>query len=1145
MKKERTSSVIAILLTICLMMSCSTLMASALHKHEYAFPEGTKFISNFGCSIKKTVGEQNTAKRILRDAGLTVLDQDLNDGCGALSNFIFMGYKTSESYKDAIHGIRFLHLQDNKKPDTVTQFIDGHNVEFRLVGGSKEPKLTEGLADPLDLNKGAGEGSDYIYMYISRDPIAGPPITAVNINTTEVESGWNTAGRINNPEKSSDLNANVGDKEIYLHYKSENISGPLDSTELRRVYNLSSELLENPNNYVSTRDLTTVNLSGKEILNILDGGFPKVVTQEEINIVASNISKEINNLKTYLYFNASHNGGSCETDKIVVNIGADNTIDVDVSSYKAIKGAWDFLGWSNCENDTTGSNTILNVGFNDTVYALFRKGFNADFTYLSNDGEKITESKNAVAYNSDFYGELKSPQPDLEVSYHGKTLKLEGFRNDDAIIEPTYSVGNLFLNSNIDYKFNSIYSGQVEINFLPDGAENIPESVKGDILYSVGDTIENNTVDLTISDKIPTKFGYTFKGWATSETPETLSYIPGATLRKLNKDVTLIPLWNKNYYNVKFINEDGSVLQNSDLPYLTLPIYSGETPTKDSSIAEDFTFSGWDKEISEIVNDVVYKARFNSSPRKYPVTFKNYDGTEILKTEFEFGAIPFYEGITPVKPGSSEIDYEFIGWNKEFTTIDGSQEYIAMFSEKTRLYAITFLDYDGETVLDEQYLPYGTTEINYNGETPYRGPSAKYIYTFLKWTPEFKEVTCNAKYKALYSSTLRTYKITFVDEEGNILQEENVEYGKRPEYIGETPLKDKDEKYIYHFNGWDRELEAVKGEAVYTVNFTKTFRRYNVTFYNENGSTVLQSNDIPYGVLPSYVNPTPTKAPVDGVPYIFTGWNKEFSPVTSDAVYIAQFAPDTRVYNIKFVNYNGEILQEQELSAGTLPQFIGDDPIKPSDEKYAYFFTGWNKNIEIATADEIYTAVYSKRKNSFTIKFLNEDGTVLQVKTYKKGEMPVLECEEPTKTANATYHYEFNGWDKELTSVDSNKTYIVKFKALEHNFELVSITAPSCTADGKAIYKCSCGYTYEQIEPCLGHDYHYVVEGEKAYKKCSRCGDKIEVPMQEAEEDPETGRCPYCGRYHRQYLLPDFGRIGCVISRILEYFAELFKGFNG
>ena len=71
-----------------------------------------------------------------------------------------------------------------------------------------------------------------------------------------------------------------------------------------------------------------------------------------------------------------------------------------------------------------------------------------------------------------------------------------------------------------------------------------------------------------------------------------------------------------NEYTVEFLNDDGSVLQNSVYGYGSVPHYNGETPVKVSDAVYDYTFTGWDKSLTAVMANVQYTAVYESSVRE-------------------------------------------------------------------------------------------------------------------------------------------------------------------------------------------------------------------------------------------------------------------------------------------------------------------------------------------------------------------------------------------------------------------------------------------------------------------------------------------------------------------------------------------------
>lgn len=64
-------------------------------------------------------------------------------------------------------------------------------------------------------------------------------------------------------------------------------------------------------------------------------------------------------------------------------------------------------------------------------------------------------------------------------------------------------------------------------------------------------------------------------------------------------------------------------------------------------------------------------------------------------------------------------------------------------------------------------------------------------------------------------------------------------------------------------------------------------------------------------------------------------------------------------YTIRFVNWDGTILQESQVIDGETPTYTGATPEREHDEQYTYTFNGWLPTIDVATEDQTYTAQYT------------------------------------------------------------------------------------------------------------------------------------------------------------------------------------------
>jgi len=198
--------------------------------------------------------------------------------------------------------------------------------------------------------------------------------------------------------------------------------------------------------------------------------------------------------------------------------------------------------------------------------------------------------------------------------------------------------------------------------------------------------------------------------------------------------------------------------------------------------------------------------------KTYTITWKNDDGSIIDQTEVPYGQMPTHS--IPTKSATEQYTYTFAGWTPEVVVVTGNATYTATYTSELRKYTVTFFDEDG-TTLSSQDWDYGTTPTC---DEPTKSATEQYTYTFAGWTPEVVVVTCNATYTATYTSELRKYTVTFFDEDGNILCEDEWEYGSMPSC--EEPTKAADEEYTYTFAGWSPEVVVVTGNATYTAIFT-------------------------------------------------------------------------------------------------------------------------------------------------------------------------------------------------------------------------------------------------------------------------------------------------------------------------------------
>lgn len=236
------------------------------------------------------------------------------------------------------------------------------------------------------------------------------------------------------------------------------------------------------------------------------------------------------------------------------------------------------------------------------------------------------------------------------------------------------------------------------------------------------------------------QYTYQFSGWLPNVAPITANttyeaqYTP--TLRQ---------------YDIRFVNYDGTELQNSKWDYGATPVYTGSNPTKPADAHYTYEFSGWDPAIEPVSGETTYTAQYNSIAKTYHITFYNEDGTTVFyEADFEYGTLPATP-TNPEKPSDGIHTYVFAGWSPTLTTVTESATYTATFSDTQITYTLTVIS-DNEdlgTVSGSGTWPAGSTQT-------IKATVADDCYEFDKWS----DGDTNAERQVYISSDL-TLTATF------------------------------------------------------------------------------------------------------------------------------------------------------------------------------------------------------------------------------------------------------------------------------------------------------------------------------------------------------------------------------------------------
>ncbi len=287
--------------------------------------------------------------------------------------------------------------------------------------------------------------------------------------------------------------------------------------------------------------------------------------------------------------------------------------------------------------------------------------------------------------------------------------------------------------------------------------------------------------------------------------------------------------------------------------------------------------------------------------------------------------------------------------------------------------------------------------------------------------------SCGYSYTVDKTEKLK-YTIIWKDWDETILRIDSVEYGEVPTY-DTTPAKPSTDGYIYEFNGWDETVTAATSDATYTATYN-SIKLYTITWENWDG-TVLETNIVKHGEIPTYNGTTPTKPSTVEYIYEFNGWDETVTAATSDATYKASFYSTTRKYCVTWQNWDGSTLDSYQFAYGEMPVYYGFTPTKLSTAEYSYEFSGWNNTLTVVTGDITYIATYNAIKRQYTVTWKNWDGTVLKIdENISAGTIPTYNGATPTKNSDADTIYTWEGeWSSPLEPIYSNTIFTAVFAA--------------------------------------------------------------------------------------------------------------------
>lgn len=526
-------------------------------------------------------------------------------------------------------------------------------------------------------------------------------------------------------------------------------------------------------------------------------------------------------------------------------------------TYSSYYGGKVFVGWSEIKNPNAEGNykpgkggTIYPSGSeyyvskDVTLYAAWAdKNVDAEF-YIRLDGIIPTEPQghDASEYSSaiNITDAIKVGTFYTNSTYPGVLPQLNSTPSDRQIkrVYPEYNPETQYVLWYVIKKESTWHvdgvlldKNKVNLAYDPNAPAGTWKNMPDGRQYTQGE-------DAIISDKVPTRNGYTFVGWNTSKDGSGVPYKAQDRIQ-MNEDVTLYAQWiekNKITINYAVIGNGGIVNRTSE----SLNPETGEAQGSTAEANKGYRFVGWYYNEAckgePLTEDVYYKPNRPESGWINGTTF--YAKFEPIEAEYtveyyyqENGQYPEQATSSVTRKGTTDQKVEVTDEDKTPTKAG----YVFDDKNENNVLADETLNGDGGTVLKvyfkQQFTvtyapgdhgtfePQTTGSLDYGTKTPeFKGETTGAAgYTFTGWDKDIADtVTGNVTYTAQWTRDFKDisvipFKGTY-DGKGHNVKVKGIINGDKVEYStdGETysdslsfvdVTKDKQKVYVRVTNG--------------------------------------------------------------------------------------------------------------------------------------------------------------------------------------------------------------------------------------------------------------------------------------------------------------------------------------------------------
>lgn len=168
-----------------------------------------------------------------------------------------------------------------------------------------------------------------------------------------------------------------------------------------------------------------------------------------------------------------------------------------------------------------------------------------------------------------------------------------GWATDPKADAPEYRVGEPYTAEGPSTLYAVWTPDVYHVSFNLKGGEDGPETQE-----------KLHDIPLTLPEKVPTREGYAFVGWAESEDAAVATYVKGENWTFTgNADATLYAVWQMNSYTVEFFDRDGNSLGVQIVEHGSDAKPPEKVPALPYDAEQHYVFTGWDQGTTNITGD--------------------------------------------------------------------------------------------------------------------------------------------------------------------------------------------------------------------------------------------------------------------------------------------------------------------------------------------------------------------------------------------------------------------------------------------------------------------------------------------------------------------------------------------------------------